>query len=91
MHLETTRKIAVSEVRKLLEDAPGVTLLDGDGAAIRPRYRTPRATMRCSSAGCGLISVTPHGINLWVVADNVRKGAALNSVQIAEILAKNYL
>jgi aspartate-semialdehyde dehydrogenase len=33
----------------------------------------------------------PRGINLWVVSDNIRKGAALNSVQIAEILAKNYL
>ncbi|MBT5219707.1 MAG: aspartate-semialdehyde dehydrogenase, partial [Woeseia sp.] len=33
----------------------------------------------------------PHGINLWIVSDNIRKGAALNSVQIAEILAKNYL
>jgi aspartate-semialdehyde dehydrogenase len=33
----------------------------------------------------------PRGIDLWVVADNIRKGAALNSVQIAEILAKNYL
>ena len=33
----------------------------------------------------------PRGVNLWIVSDNVRKGAALNSVQIAEILAKNYL
>ena len=32
-----------------------------------------------------------HGLNLWIVADNVRKGAALNAVQIAEILAKDYL
>jgi aspartate-semialdehyde dehydrogenase len=33
----------------------------------------------------------PNGINLWVVGDNVRKGAALNSVQIAEVLVKNYI
>jgi aspartate-semialdehyde dehydrogenase len=43
------------------------------------------------SGASAMISPTPMGLNLWVVSDNVRKGAALNSVQIAEILIAKYL
>lgn len=92
VHLETRDAISAEDVRALLRDAPGVTLLDGREAG---RYPTPVT----SASGKDAVFVGrvrqdishPRGIDLWIVADNIRKGAALNSVQIAEILAKNYL
>ncbi|MET0106098.1 MAG: aspartate-semialdehyde dehydrogenase [Sedimenticola sp.] len=92
VHLETREKITVEEARALLEKAPGVTVLDdrADGG-----YPTPVT----ESSGNDAVFVgriredISHatGLDMWVVADNVRKGAALNSVQIAEILVKDYL
>ncbi|RDH44424.1 aspartate-semialdehyde dehydrogenase [Zooshikella ganghwensis] len=92
VHIETRTKITADEVRSLLQKAPGVELMDErqDGG-----YPTP-VKQACGhdpvyvgrireDISCDL------GLNLWVVADNVRKGAALNSVQIAEILIKDYL
>jgi aspartate-semialdehyde dehydrogenase len=92
LHIETRDKISASEVCKLLSNAPGVTLLDGQKTGEYP-------TAVGDSSGTDPVYVGrvredishPRGINLWVVADNIRKGAALNSVQIAEILAKNHL
>ena len=92
VHIETRRKISAAEVTALLQAAPGVTVLDerADGgyptAATEAAYRDPVFVGRIRED----IS-HPRGINLWVVADNVRKGAALNSVQIAEMLVKSYL
>ena len=92
IHIETRKKIAVDEVRKLLSAAPGVKVLDehGDGG-----YPTAigEGTDR-DEVWVGRIRQDishPNGINMWVVADNLRKGAALNSVQIAELLIKDYL
>ncbi|TDJ13335.1 MAG: aspartate-semialdehyde dehydrogenase [Gammaproteobacteria bacterium] len=92
LHIETERKISAEEVCELMRDAPGIELVDGTEAGAYPTAVT-------ESAGNDLVYVGrvredishPLGINLWVVSDNIRKGAALNSVQIAEILAKNYL
>ncbi|HZP64815.1 MAG TPA: aspartate-semialdehyde dehydrogenase [Rudaea sp.] len=92
VHLETRRKIGVDEVRKLLEAAPGVELVDRREAG---GYPTPVG----DAAGKDPVYVGriredishPRGMNLWVVADNIRKGAALNAVQIAELLVKSYL
>ena len=92
VHIETRDKISAQEVCDLLRDAPGVTLLDGVQTGEYP-------TAVSSAAGTDAVYVGrvredishPRGINLWVVSDNIRKGAALNSVQIAEILAKNHL
>lgn len=92
VHIETDSNITAEEVSKLLKKAPGVKLVDGrkDGA-----YPTAVS----ESAGKDPVFVgrvredisCENGINLWVVSDNVRKGAALNSIQIAEILLKRFL
>lgn len=92
VQVETHKHISAEEVQKLLSRAPGVTLIDR-----REDGGYPTAVHE--SAGQDAVFVgrirqdisIPNGINLWVVADNVRKGAALNSVQIAEELIKSYL
>ena len=92
IHIETRDKISAEKVCELLSDAAGVTLLDGVKTGEYP-------TAVSESSGTDAVYVGrvredishPRGIDLWVVSDNIRKGAALNSVQIAEILAKNHL
>lgn len=85
VHLETRDKLSLSEARALLADAAGVTLLD-DGAA----FPSPAEHGDGSDAVyVGRLREDlshPRGLCLWIVADNLRKGAALNSVQIAEAL-----
>jgi len=90
--IETKEVISVDRARELLEGAPGVQLMDSreDGG-----YPTPVG----DSAGEDAVFVGrlrkdishPRGLNMWIVSDNVRKGAALNSVQIAETLIKSYI
>jgi aspartate-semialdehyde dehydrogenase len=92
VHIETGSKLTAEDARQLLSAAPGVTVIDEqrDGG-----YSTPVG----DAAGTDPVFVSriredishPLGLNLWVVSDNVRKGAALNSVQIAELLAQGYL
>jgi len=91
VNIETEKKITAAEVRKLLSTAPGVKVVDDPSFKIYP--------LAVDAAGgddtlVGRIredESIPNGINLWVVADNIRKGAALNAVQIAEILIQKYL
>jgi len=91
VNIETERKITADEVRELLSDAPGVTVVDNPD-----KGEYPLAT---DSAGkddtfVGRIredESIANGINMWIVSDNIRKGAALNTVQIAEILIRDYL
>jgi aspartate-semialdehyde dehydrogenase len=91
VNVETHKPLTVEEVRKLLEEAPGVKVLDDPATKLYP--------MPIDAAGQDLTLVgrirrdesIPNGVNLWVVADNIRKGAATNAVQIAEILANDYL
>ncbi len=92
VHIECNAPIRADEVKELLQSAPGVEVLD-------EREDGGYATAVSDSAGQDPVYVSriredishPNGINLWVVSDNVRKGAALNSVQIAEKLIKLYL
>jgi len=89
LHIETRGKISAAQVRALLESAPGVEVVDEHRAG---GYATPVS----HAAGNDPVFVSriredishPHGIALWVVADNIRKGAALNAVQLAELVAK---
>ena len=86
--IETATKITVAEVRALLKRAPGVEVLDERRAGGYPTAATEAANR--DTVYVGRIredSSADRGLNLWVVADNVRKGAATNSVQIAEALA----
>ena len=90
--IETSDKISAEKVCDLLRNAPGVCLLDGVETGAYPTAVTDSSGTDPVYVGRVREDIShPRGINLWVVADNIRKGAALNSVQIAEILAKNYL
>ena len=91
INIETKIKISASEVKSLLEETPGVKVVDDPQHDVYP--------MAIEAAGRDSIFVgriredesIANGINMWVVADNIRKGAATNAVQIAEVLAKKYL
>ncbi|MGR8947515.1 MAG: aspartate-semialdehyde dehydrogenase [Gammaproteobacteria bacterium] len=92
VHIETKEKIDTATVRTLMAEAPGITLLDERADGGYPTAVTEGANRDDVYVGRIREDIShPRGINLWVVADNVRKGAALNSVQIAEILVKSYL
>ena len=92
VHIETAKKISAEAVCDLLRNAPGVELLDGTNTGEYPTAVTEASGSDPVYVGRVRQDIShPQGIDLWIVSDNIRKGAALNSVQIAEILAKNYL
>ncbi len=92
LHIETRDKITADEASALLARSPGIVVLDGVEIGQYPTAVTEGSGADPVFVGRIREDIShPTGINLWVVADNIRKGAALNSVQIAEILAKNYL
>ncbi|MGB5333538.1 MAG: aspartate-semialdehyde dehydrogenase [Woeseiaceae bacterium] len=92
VHIETRDKISAQSVVELLSRSPGIEVLDGVETGQYPTAVTEASGTDPVFVGRIREDIShPRGIDLWVVADNIRKGAALNSVQIAEILAKNYL
>jgi aspartate-semialdehyde dehydrogenase len=92
VHIETRDKITAEAARALLEKAPGVTVIDTRQDGGYPTAVTDAAHADAVFVGRIREDIShPRGLNLWVVADNVRKGAALNSVQIAEVLVRDYL
>ena len=92
VHIETRAKISAAEVRALLEKAPGVTVVDSHEDGGYPTAVTEAANQDPVFVGRIREDIShPRGINLWVVSDNVRKGAALNSIQIADMLVKSHL
>ncbi len=92
VHVETREKIGADAVRALMEAAPGVELMDERRAGGYPTAVTEAAGHDPVYVGRIREDIShPRGINFWVVADNVRKGAALNSVQIAEVLLREYM
>jgi aspartate-semialdehyde dehydrogenase len=92
VHIETKQKITVEQARELLRNAPGVTLMDERVNGGYPTAVTEAANHDATFVGRIREDIShPLGLNLWVVSDNVRKGAALNSIQIAEELVKNYI
>ena len=92
VHIETRAEVTAEAARSLLEAAEGVTVLDRHEAGGYPTPVTESAGQDPVFVGRIRADIShPRGLNLWVVADNVRKGAALNSVQIAEILLEQHL
>jgi len=91
VNIETEKKITAAEVKELLRKAPGVVVIDDPGKREYP--------LAINAAGKDATYVgriredesIANGINMWVVSDNLRKGAALNAVQIAEIYVRDYL
>src|SRR5487761_2178937 len=91
VHIETRKKITAAEARALLEKAPGVIVMDEH---VPGGWPTAIEAAGQDATFVGRIREDlshPMGLDMWVVSDNVRKGAALNSVQIAEILIAKYL
>jgi len=92
VHIETRDKMSAEAATELLTNSPGIEVLDGLEMGQYPTAVTESSGNDPVYVGRIREDIShPTGLNLWVVADNIRKGAALNSVQIAEILAKNYL
>ncbi len=88
VNIETERKLSANEARAILSTAPGVLLYDDPAHKI---YPMPLEVAGKDEVYVGRVredESIANGLNLWVVADNLRKGAALNAVQIAEHLAK---
>ena len=90
INVETRSKLSTADVRAILREAPGVLLQDDPGSNDYP-LATEAAGKDATYVGrIREDDSVENGINLWVVADNLRKGAALNAVQIAEILIRDY-
>jgi aspartate-semialdehyde dehydrogenase len=92
VHIETRRKITADEARALLAGAPGVQVMDERKPGGYPTAVTEAADHDTVYVGRIREDMShERGLNLWIVADNIRKGAATNAVQIAEVLARDYL
>lgn len=92
VHLETREKITAAAARALLEQAPGVVVVDEHKPGGYPTPVTHAAGKDPVFVGRIREDIShPRGLSLWVVADNIRKGAALNAVQVAELLVKHHL
>lgn len=91
VNIETEKKITATKARALIKKAPGCQLADDVANQV---YPTPIIAAGFDQVFVGRIRAdesVENGLNLWVVADNIRKGAATNAVQIAEILVREYL
>lgn len=92
VHIETRRKLTAGEARRLLEAAPGVKVLDDRTPGGYPTPVTEGANQDPVWVGRIREDLShDRGLDLWIVSDNIRKGAALNAVQVAELLVKDYL
>ncbi len=88
VHVELTHHMSPSDVRNILAQAPGVKLLDDPTVSLYPQPWPIGGTDEVNVGRIRRDNSHPNGIVMWIVADNVRKGAALNAVQIAEEMVK---
>ena len=89
VNIETAKKITAAETRRILSEAPGITVLDDPEQL---SYPMPIMTDQEDATFVGRIredDTIATGLNLWIVSNNIRKGAALNAVQIAETLIEH--
>ena len=91
VNIETHQPISAAEVRTLLEKEPGVVVVDDLEKNLYPLAIDATGRDEIFVGRIREDESIPNGINMWVVADNIRKGAATNATQIAEVLAKEYL
>ena len=88
--IETRDKVTAAEARALLEAAPGIEVVDDRAPGGYPTPVTHASGTDAVYVGRIREDIShPRGLNLWIVSDNIRKGAALNAVQVAELVAKN--
>ena len=88
INIETEKKVTAAEAKKLFEEFPGIVVLDDPS---EKKYPMPLYTSNLDEVFIGRIredNSIPNGLNIWVVADQIRKGAATNAVQIAELVVK---
>lgn len=86
VNIEMAEPLSAQKARELLRDAPGVKVIDEPYAAAYPLAIDAAGTDPCYVGRIRQDNTVAHGLNLWIVADNLRKGAALNAVQIVELL-----
>jgi aspartate-semialdehyde dehydrogenase len=91
VNIETEKKIKPNEVKEILAKAPGVVVVDNPALSEYPLAIHAAGRDETFVGRIREDESIPNGINLWIVSDNVRKGAALNAVQIAEILIEKYI
>ena len=91
VNVEMRQPMTAREVRALLEAAPGVKVVDDPSQNLYPLAIDAAGQDETLVGRIRADESIANGINLWVVSDNIRKGAATNAVQIAEILARDYL
>ena len=91
VNIETQKKITVKAVKEILSRAPGVSLVDNPALSEYPLAIHAAGRDETFVGRIREDESIPNGINMWIVSDNIRKGAALNAVQIAEILIEKYL
>jgi len=91
VNIETEKKLTVADVKALLREAPGVIVADDPEHNVYPMAIAATGEDATFVGRIREDNSIPNGLHLWVVSDNLRKGAALNAVQIAEILIRDYL
>jgi aspartate-semialdehyde dehydrogenase len=91
VNVEFENEFSLEEVKELLRNAPGVVVVDDPSTAQYPMPKDAREKDEVFVGRLRRDETQPHTLNLWVVSDNLRKGAATNAVQIAEYLLKNGL
>ena len=91
VNIETAKKLSAKEARAILSQAPGVVVLDNPSERIYPMALNAAGEDETFVGRIREDETIANGLNLWVVADNIRKGAALNAVQIAEVLLERDL
>lgn len=89
IHVEFTNPMSPEQARNILAEAPGVKVLDDPTISLYPQPWSAAGTDDVFVGRLRADASHPNGLAMWVVADNVRKGAALNAVQIAELLVSN--
>jgi len=91
INVETRSPISADEVRTMLETAPGIRVMDDPKSNVYPLATDAAGSDETFVGRIRDDESIDNGINMWVVADNIRKGAATNAVQIAELFAEKYL
>jgi aspartate-semialdehyde dehydrogenase len=92
VHVEFTHPMSPDEARSILVNAPGVKVLDDPSVSLYPLPWTAAGSDDVYVGRIRQDASCPNGLAMWVVSDNVRKGAALNAIQIAEhLISKGWL
>ncbi|MDF2548476.1 MAG: aspartate-semialdehyde dehydrogenase [Anaerosolibacter sp.] len=89
INLELEKPFEVNDVRELLKNSPGIVLQDDPSANVYPLARSAAGTDDVYVGRIRRDESTENGLNMWVVADNIRKGAATNAIQVAELVAQS--